>query len=568
MGTSSSWSFGRRVLEMTHATLTGESLLPDVNSQLFDGHVYDLNWDGNKANYEDIFDVSNLPTADFAKYLISSVKFHCGQLFYLFEEATFMERLEIFYRNPAKEAQISPLWFCHFLLILAFGKMFVIQSSRKHGPSGIEHFLQAMQCMPDFNFFKADPIEKIQVMCCGALYLHSTHNRLPAYRMIGTALRMALENGMYTEMRSSCLDEDHVQRCNLVWWTVYILERRMTSLLGLPIGISEESITAPYPSIPTRAQSSNVMEMQVILCQILAKVDATVYGTEGKLDSRYLSATQSVLRDIAKVTQRLNNSFDLYTNGSMSGTSRISAHLHILEHQCIILTTRPLLYIFLQSKLGQSDPALMVWLKSETVKTLLHICVESAQQILRILSSLLEQGILGMSTDRSTTSELFVLTYEEHFLPFDMDAASTSTISLLVAAAIDSSLLQDHSPWSQRAHKIFDQMVQRGNHAAKLVQSELKQLDGELAQLAMKEGVETVLTREPYSQSTGLGQFVEAVPLVTGSEQSPLDVELDEGFGQHYELSPNQMMDLANSLDLNSLSWPLSSIHDMSGLGM
>lgn len=184
MGTSSSWSFGRRVLEMTHATLTGESLLPDINSQLFDGHVYDLNWDGNKANYQDIFDVSNLPTADFAKYLISSVKFHCGQLFYLFEEATFMERLEIFYRNPAKEAQTSPLWFCHFLLILAFGKMFVIQSSRKHGPAGIEHFLQAMQCMPDFNFFKADPIEKIQVMCCGALYLHSIHHRMPAYRMV------------------------------------------------------------------------------------------------------------------------------------------------------------------------------------------------------------------------------------------------------------------------------------------------------------------------------------------------------------------------------------------------
>lgn len=58
-----------------------------------------------------------------------------------------------------------------------------------------------------------------------------------------------------------------------------------------------------------------------------------VYGSEGKLDSRYLSATQSVLRDIAKVTERLNSRFDLYTNGSMSGTSRISAHLHILEHQ-------------------------------------------------------------------------------------------------------------------------------------------------------------------------------------------------------------------------------------------
>ena len=85
-----------------------------------------------------------------------------------------------------------------------------------------------------------------------------------------------------------------------------------------------------------------------MLCQILAKVDLSefcyssdftlltilaVYGKEGKLDSRYLGATQSVLRDIAKVTEHLNSSFDLYANGAMGGTSRISAHLHILQLQ-------------------------------------------------------------------------------------------------------------------------------------------------------------------------------------------------------------------------------------------
>ncbi|CAG7965789.1 unnamed protein product [Penicillium olsonii] len=544
MGTSSSWSFSRRILGMTHLKLTGAPLLPDLETQLFDSYVYDLKWDGSRANHHDIFHVSNLPTADFAKYLISSVKFHCGQLLYLFDEDRFMQKLENFYRDPAKEARASPLWFCHYLFILAFGKIFVLQSSKKEGPAGVEHFLQAMQCMPDLNFFDAEAIEKIQVLCCGALYLHSIHHRLPAYQMIGNALRVALWKGMYTEMHSSCLDEEYVQRCNLAWWTVYILERRMTSLVGLPMGISEESISVRYPSIVTRDETSNVMDMQVKLCQILAKVDLTVYGPEGKVDSRYLSATQSVLRDIAKVTERLNTSFDLYTNGSMSGTSRISAHLHILEHQCIILTTRPLLYIFLQSKLGQSDPALLKWLQSETVKALLHICVESAQQILRILSSLLEQGIL------------------ETFLPFDMDAASTSTISLLVAAAIDPSLLKDHSPWSQRAHKIFDQMILRGNHSAKLVQMELKQLDDELAQLAMKGVMENVLPRDNYSQ------FVEYVPPVAASGHNSLELDFDESFGQHYELSPDQMMELANSLDLNSLSWPLSSIHDSSGLAI
>ena len=185
MGTSSSWAFARRVLEMTHEKLTGSSLFPDPNNLLFDDHVYDLKWDGNKANYpQDLFDVSNLPTPEFAKYLISAVKFHCGQLFYLFDEDRFMEQFAIFQQSPAKEARSSPLWFCHYLLILAFGKMFVVQSTRSQAPAGAEYFLQAMQCMPDFSFFDGDPIEKIQVMCCAALYLQSVHSRGPAYGMV------------------------------------------------------------------------------------------------------------------------------------------------------------------------------------------------------------------------------------------------------------------------------------------------------------------------------------------------------------------------------------------------
>ncbi|PLB47658.1 hypothetical protein P170DRAFT_409875 [Aspergillus steynii IBT 23096] len=551
MGASSTWAFGRRVLGMTHEKLTGSSLCPDPTSLLFDDGVYDLKWDGNKANYsQDIFDVSKLPTADFARFLINTVKFHCGQLFYLFEEDRFMQQFEAFHQNPSQRARSSPLWFCHYLLILAFGKSFVVQSTRSHRPPGADHFVQAMQCMPDFTCFDGDPIEKTQVLCCAALYLQCVHSRGPAYRMIGTALRLALEHGMYTEMHGIYLDQVYVQRCSLVWWTVYVLERRMSSLLGVPMGISEESISASFPPISRSIHGPNVLEMHVMLCQILAKVDLTVYGSEGKLDSRYLSATQSVLRDIAKVTEQLNGSFDLYVNGSMSGMSRISAHLHLLEHQCIILTTRPLLYIFLQSKLGQSDPALMGWLQSGTVKALLQICVESAQQTLRILSNLLEQGLL------------------ETFLPIYMDAAFTSTVPLLMAAAIDPSILPDHSPWTHRAYAILEDMSSRGNISARLIRSELRQLEGELAELLSGQNVNPATTLHTPSSICGLAQGGDPVGMMPAAPvgveaQHTLELGLAEGFGQHYELSPDQLMELANSLDVDSLTWPLPGMDDL-----
>ncbi|KAJ5199405.1 hypothetical protein N7491_000039 [Penicillium cf. griseofulvum] len=173
----------------------------------------------------------------------------------------------------------------------------------------------------------------------------------------------------------------------------------------------------------------------------------------------------------------------------------------------------------------------MDWLQSGTVKALLHVCVESAQQTLRILSGLLEQGIL--------------------------DAASMSTISLLLAAAIDPSLVQDHSPWTRLAYSIFDYMSARGNPCARLLLSESKQLENELAQLAS----ETYLTSADLpADPRDMGSLGAIIPscVPDGSNHST-KLGLAE-VGQHYELSSNQLMDLANSIDLDSLTWPSSPV--------
>lgn len=84
---------------------------------------------------------------------------------------------------------------------------------------------------------------------------------------------------MYTGMHGVCLEDDYIQRCRLVWWTVYVLERRMSSLLGVPFGISEESISVSLPSNSRHFPNSNALKMQVKLCQILAKIDLSEFPT-------------------------------------------------------------------------------------------------------------------------------------------------------------------------------------------------------------------------------------------------------------------------------------------------
>ncbi|KAG9499156.1 hypothetical protein J7337_009971 [Fusarium musae] len=545
MGTSSNWSFNKRVLTMTHERVKGRPLsMHNLHFTGTEGKVFDLRWDGTrKLTAQDAPDMSALPTQDFALYLMNSVKFHCGWLYSLFDEDIFMERFRLFHENPTEYSRAEPLWFVHYLLVLAFGKAFVVQSTKSRRPPGGDFFIQAMKLMPDFNFFDCDIIEEMQVLCCAALYLQSVDHIQQAYRLVCSALRHGLEHGMHTEMQSDALDAAYVQRSRHVFWTLYVLERQLISLLGLPLSIADETISARFPEFPGQPQKLEALKIHVDFCRVLAKINQTVYGLEGKLDSRYLAATQSVLKSIATVTERLNKSFEIQASEGMAGISRISAHLHLMQHQnkCIILTTRPLLYTFLLSRLGHLEVALMHWLQSESVKGLVQMCTESAQQILRILSSLSEQGLL------------------ETFLKFDQDAAFSATIALLMAAAIDSSLLPDHTPWTQRAYGLFDEMNSRGNLVANMVAAELKQLEDLLKGfLANNDSRPVVATQGPNTPRQG---FMNDIDSGTGSVTDyaePFSFESDDdlGLGLNYELSAEQLLNIANSLDIDSLTWP------------
>lgn len=77
---------------------------------------------------------------------------------------------------------------------------------------------------------------------------------------------------MYTEMQGQYLDEAYVQKCRLMWWTLYVLERHMSTLLGVPMFINDENICTPFPVRPDQGQRTSVMHIQVKLAQILGQI--------------------------------------------------------------------------------------------------------------------------------------------------------------------------------------------------------------------------------------------------------------------------------------------------------
>lgn len=87
-------------------------------------------------------------------------------------------------------------------------------------------------------------------------------------------MRIAMAQGMHTSMPVEDLGHDMVQRCGKIWWTIYILDREMTSLMGLPQSINDRYVQT---RLPTFADPSETMSlgMHIKLSQIIAEVNSS-----------------------------------------------------------------------------------------------------------------------------------------------------------------------------------------------------------------------------------------------------------------------------------------------------
>ncbi|KAL5343888.1 hypothetical protein BJX70DRAFT_385176 [Aspergillus crustosus] len=431
LGTSSNWSFARRILSMTHEHLYNTALPTD--SLLFEGSTYDLGWDGSRTTVHQ--EAPIVPTLDYSIYLINAVKFHVGQLYHLFDEGAFMGGLYAFYEDPQQQMAMDSLWYIHYLVIIALGKALVVNRNRDTRPPGSEFFTRALQLLPDTTHLARDPVLATEVLCCLTLYLQALDFRNSAHNFIGQAMRIALAQGMHTDMPIQHLGEAVVQRCRKIWWTVYVLDRQMTSLMGLPQSISDSQIHHQLPSFPGSPQKVVALGMQIRMCQIIAEINSTVYGTDGRLNRKFLLRTKTALASTTDLASDLQRSFDLQLDKTtISGVSRMSAHLHFLYHQCIVLATRPLLLCFLKMRFQSADTCLETFNSSANVLRLLQVCIDSAQHQHNILTCLYEQSLL------------------DSFLPFDLESTFVSSVVLLMAPAIDPVLLESRKLWLHKSY--------------------------------------------------------------------------------------------------------------------
>ena len=90
-------------------------------------------------------------------------------------------------------------------------------------------------------------------------------------------MRIAVEQGMHTDIKSHYLAEHAAERRREVWWTVYVLDRQMSSLLGVPLAFSDEDISAQLPTFAGSPHKAVALSIHVKISQATAVIMKSRY---------------------------------------------------------------------------------------------------------------------------------------------------------------------------------------------------------------------------------------------------------------------------------------------------
>ncbi|KAI0539141.1 fungal-specific transcription factor domain-containing protein [Xylaria digitata] len=516
LGPTSTWSYTQQVTTLIKNHLKNPGLVKvPLNPE---GQASVLEWPSTGTVSP--LRLNALPSLDFALYLTNTVKFHLGQLYHLFHEETFIAGVRNFYeRGPYTEPlPETRLWYAHFLLIMAFGHA-LLSGYIGRRPAGSELVSRAIELMPDAFALNQNPVLAAEVLCCLALYLQSIDHKGSAFLYVGQAMRLALSQGLHRELIGSDLTDEDKRRHYAVWWTIYILDRRFSSLMGAPNSIRDEDITVPLPDVGQNGYCAKAMGLQVALARLNAQVLSIVYCNDTHLGENYLKNTREVLKSMADLASDLNETFGMKFDDDRP-ISRVSATLNLYYHQCVVLSARPLILCLLRQLLGEPMSEGNDYLEiTEPMNALLRAGQNSATRSLRILMALQSQHLL------------------ESFLPFDLESTFSSAFVLSLMAALPTCPLEDTADVDASFY-LLNQMIAKGNVIAEFRREDLEQLINLLH-----------LLEAEISQQGPLATMVVPVSNAAHYDQT-LPTRLGD-VGTFNDLYSDQMLSLAGLLELD-----------------
>ncbi|KAH0032267.1 putative fungal-specific transcription factor, partial [Aureobasidium melanogenum] len=389
------------------------------------------------------------PSRPQAFLLVNTALNTIGKCYHLSPASAVRTTLDRAYQDLRSLDQLAV---CKLFILFALGEAYSIRSPLDSAGTlpGLHYFARAktiLRVVPE-----RPKIDHIEILVMFALYNSVMNRRHSAFRYIGSAMRLGLTIGMYQNMAERQLpDKAARQRRVRLWWTMYVLDRMMSSKVGYPTLLKDEDVEVDLPTDEglTEAQKDDFIDADYLTASIsLARIAGGIIGSlysRRKLPDTFSQRVQAVFRKLRDWVEALPPSMQLRQEDASSQVARHIVMLHLSFNQCVILATRPiLLHVFrISNKIGGATEEI-----SQATLALASTCSHSAGHSYRLLMRSWVNG------------SFFTLDYLSAQYLF-----ASATVLALSSLSSDS-LAKSHQNDTESATHLLRQLSMLGNLAA------------------------------------------------------------------------------------------------------
>ncbi|CAI7657728.1 unnamed protein product [Penicillium glandicola] len=442
---------------------SGPAFESQVRSLLDRSHSNDHNFHGSTSNFQYQADrlpqwssvkeiVDNVagvsfPSLEESHHLLDQFLFYLGVSQHFFDPRSFSDELMLLFQSPeTREQHINSPWFTEYLLVMAMAKLMDVKHPTSQIP-GADLFAEALNRLPPLHHMGGEGVLAVEILTLIATYLQWCDRKHDAYLYIGLALRLAIALGCnLRETDQRCLPSQSAHRLRL-WWTVYMLDRRLSSGLGLAAGADERQLRTELPRNAMGFQSPIALAINVRIARVTDDIMSSLYGNKSITQLELVQKIQQILQELHDTGRSFPKSLMLDFSRPLQLVSRTGASLYLMLFQAIILCTRPILlqrarFEAQNQQQSQSpDPGPSILLR------LCDTCDEAATRSLAILESLRRQQTIP------------------RYGFFDLDATFSAAFVLVMVGFLDKSQIQP-PPALDKASKVLQFLSQSGNLAA------------------------------------------------------------------------------------------------------
>jgi proline utilization trans-activator len=345
---------------------------------------------------------SLLPAREVADALIEAYFDRVHPNYMIFHRGTFQVRYESMWIEARKPIQeFEPGLVCSVFMMFVFGAQALEHHDEQKSVQMQRQYLDLVQSRT-YQLLHTTSLLNVQALLLFQLHQHNATERNTSWMLLGSASRMALALGMHREGATGGFDSIEREVRRRVWWTLYIFEQNLCTILGRPSAIDDLEVTISLPNENLLDGADCVppsyMDYSVRLAKLSSEIKRKIYAVpNGSMNGSEVLDTSTA----SHLVQRLESwhrSLPPYIRleclSLVPKQRRAVLLLHIQYHHAQSLITRPFILRKTRTLIAQqadkNDPPTDLDPKELELS---HSCGTSARKVAILLQQLAAGGM-------------------------------------------------------------------------------------------------------------------------------------------------------------------------------